>query len=72
MARAEVAEGCTRVRCGNDLDGAGEDRATLVLHGTEQPVLRLDRGRLVVGDEHGRLLVADLEHGQVLRDLRVV
>ncbi len=49
----------------------GDVRATLDLARTTQAALRLTPGTLTVADDHGRVLVLDLGHGQVIRNLRL-
>jgi hypothetical protein len=41
-----------------------------VLGGATRTSARLAHGRLTVGDDRGRVLVVELEHGAVVRELR--
>jgi hypothetical protein len=64
-----ASEGC----CGVDVIDLheGSVRARFVLGGARRACARMQGQALVLGDDRGRILVLDLESGQLLRDLRV-
>ena len=49
----------------------GRIRAQLRLEAAREVCLRLDAETLTMGDDRGRLLVLDLDHGWLLRDVRI-